>query len=447
STKNIYAYQTLAGADKLQTGGLILVPPLNSNSTKEVYISGIGKVGTPSYSIFTQVDAEVHVNGTLLLQSPAVVTGNSDWVTYTISDESIFGGVHSDVHITSDKALNASAVFQDNNVGGGGYYSGFSEEESFVGVGTIGIKNYTLACNKPITLLASGGVAYSWSSNKSTDWDMVEPITNSGDSAYLFTPQSDMGDGPFVYTVIIDVETEDGIRKDTSDLTIRVVPIDMSFGGEQFVCMGEPTILNYNSRDYTEPVMEQEKVWAVNFGGTAFSGSDGIDYDSSENYSYSSGGTVAVITDTEDTELYSNAELYGTGDMTLTKQAENGTYSLTLMFAETHYSNKGERTFNIEVEGTRFKTNLDIIDQVGKNSAYTFTETVTISDGELTIQLLNGTSGTPFINALKLTQGVYESDPHYTWSPQSLLNHSSLMSPIAIVYDDTEFEVTYDDGH
>ncbi|MGL1902481.1 MAG: malectin, partial [Fibrobacterales bacterium] len=443
----IYAYQTLAGADKLQTGGLILVPPLNSNSTKEVYISGIGKVGNPLYSFLTQGGAEVRVNGTLLSQSPTTVTGNSDWVTYTITDASIFGGKNADVHITSDKALNASAVFQDDNVGGGGYYSGFSEEESFVGVGTIGIKNYTLACNTPIALLGSGGVAYDWSSKNPTDWDMVEPVPNSGDSAYLFTPKSDMGEGPFAYTVIIDVETEDGIRKDTSDLTIRVIPIDMNFGGDQHVCKGEPTILNYSSRDYSAPVLEQEQVWAVNFGGVAHSGSDDIDYSASENFGYSRGGSVAVISGTNDPELYSNAELYADGDMTLTKKVDNGTYRLSLMFAETYYSNAGERLFNVEVEGTRFKTNLDLIEQVGKNSAYIIEENVIITDGELTIQLLNGTQGSPFINALKLTRDIIETDPHYTWLPASFLNHSNLMSPIATVYDDTEFEVTYDDGH
>ena len=66
---------------------------------------------------------------------------------------------------------------------------------------------------------------------------------------------------------------------------------------------------------------------------------------------------------------------------------ENGTYTVTLHFAETAFGNEGQRQFNVEIEGVQVLTDYDIIEEAGgPNIAKEETIfNVSVSDGELTI--------------------------------------------------------------
>ncbi len=249
SNKNIYVYQTLAGSTSSITPGLMFIPRLTKDATREILISGTGMFFNPSKTddipqlyLVTETDATVTINGKTVPHTDSLsVDGTTDWVAYRITDISPYGDRFSDFHITSTKALNAAITFKSESHGGGGYYSGFSENEAKAGVGAIGVRNYTLACEKPINLLAAGGIEYSWNSNNTKHWDMVKRVN---DSTYTFTPDSDQGEGPFIYTVISEVQIIGGTKFDTTSLAITVAPIDMQFGGDQFMCIDGSVVLN-----------------------------------------------------------------------------------------------------------------------------------------------------------------------------------------------------------
>ena len=67
---------------------------------------------------------------------------------------------------------------------------------------------------------------------------------------------------------------------------------------------------------------------------------------------------------------------------------ENGTYDVTLYFAEGAFENEGARVFNVSVEGQQVISELDLVAEVGYATAYTKTvEGVGVTDGSLSITM------------------------------------------------------------
>ena len=91
-----------------------------------------------------------------------------------------------------------------------------------------------------------------------------------------------------------------------------------------------------------------------------------------------------AIADTDADSLY-QTELYG-GDLSFDVAVENGTYDLTLHFAEVVHGSAGSRVFDVAVQGQTVADGFDIYDEVGGNTAYTMTvEDVEVTDGSLSI--------------------------------------------------------------
>ncbi len=78
---------------------------------------------------------------------------------------------------------------------------------------------------------------------------------------------------------------------------------------------------------------------------------------------------------------------------------DSGTYDVTFKFAETYFSSGGNRIFNVKLEGTQYITDLDVCAEVGQDAAYDETDTVTVSDGELTINFTI-TENNPIVSAI-----------------------------------------------
>jgi hypothetical protein len=77
-------------------------------------------------------------------------------------------------------------------------------------------------------------------------------------------------------------------------------------------------------------------------------------------------------------------------DPTLEMDVEDGTYNVTLQFAELAFSSDNQREFDIFIEGTQVEDDLDIYDASGGFQVeYTVTTTVTVTDGELDINFEN----------------------------------------------------------
>ncbi|QQV02050.1 MULTISPECIES: gliding motility-associated C-terminal domain-containing protein [Chryseobacterium] len=133
SNKNIYVYQLLAGImgggsnNEFATGGMNFIPPLSCfmpNKVDEIgFINMIGgQAFNTKLNIITQTGAVVTLNGNPIAANngPYPVTGNPNWVTYSVPNVS---GI---ISVNSTKSVTAGIAAGSGAVGYGGYFAGFS---------------------------------------------------------------------------------------------------------------------------------------------------------------------------------------------------------------------------------------------------------------------------------------------------------------------------------
>jgi gliding motility-associated-like protein len=220
ASKNIYVYQLLAGAGNdtpdvstTATGGMNFIPPLGCYLPKKIDEIGLidenrvvlsspplGDVlNIPTkLNIITQRGANIEVksNGnSLTLNSengPFDVSGNDDWITYSIPN--IFGNVA----ITSTRAVTAGISAGNGAVGYGGYFAGFSSKpEILKSVGEC------LEDGEVRLEVIEGFTSYQWL--KKNALGGYDPIPGAND--YFYIP-SESG----IYAVIIQQEPCDPIQ-------------------------------------------------------------------------------------------------------------------------------------------------------------------------------------------------------------------------------------------
>jgi len=166
------------------------------------------------------------------------------------------------------------------------------------------------------------------------------------------------------------------------------------------------------------PAVETDLVWAINVGGTGFTGIDGTEYAAEESVSGGEIGAMETVKGSQDAFLYKS---YREGDIRIAHPLDDGTYDLTFHFAEHRGYGSGERVFDAVAEGRRVIENLDVmLFRDGKiESALTVTTpNVVVSDGELTIEF-EASSGQPTLSAL-VVRNKLRPDPGWelVWSDE-----------------------------
>jgi hypothetical protein len=138
-------------------------------------------------------------------------------------------------------------------------------------------------------------------------------------------------------------------------------------------------------------------VFALNCGSSQAYTGGGINYQADTNTSIVTGGqsysVTASIAGTTDIPLY-QSERYSMSAYRI--PIPNGTYDVTLKFAELYCGTANCRVFSATIEGVPAVTNLDLFAQAGKYKAYDVTKTVTVTDGYLDVKF------TPVKSAAKI---------------------------------------------
>jgi|SRR5579864_6122939 len=119
-------------------------------------------------------------------------------------------------------------------------------------------------------------------------------------------------------------------------------------------------------------------------------------------------GTIADVTSsikgTTDPALY-QGERYSLSDtpaLTYKIPVVAGSYSLNLYFAETYFSSKGQREFNVKVNGATVLTNFDIVAAAGAPLTANIQTFRVTSTGTVTIEFDHGAANNPKIDAIEL---------------------------------------------
>lgn len=125
SSKPVFAYQLLGGGSDTATSGLNFIPPLSCFFQNSVTIPNVNQIGSNTYRtdlmMLTYSNATISINGVAVPTSQAqTVLGNTDWVSYRVSNQS------GNLNVTSTGPLAVGVFgFQGTAVGFAGYYSGF----------------------------------------------------------------------------------------------------------------------------------------------------------------------------------------------------------------------------------------------------------------------------------------------------------------------------------
>jgi hypothetical protein len=165
----------------------------------------------------------------------------------------------------------------------------------------------------------------------------------------------------------------------------------------------------------------------------AYTDSLGNVWSPDEDFNIGSTRAVTVaIAGTLDPALFQD-ERYSVNDtpaLVYTIPAAAGSYSLSLYFAETYFTAKGQREFNVKVNGVTVLTNFDIVAVAGAPLTATIQTFLVTSAGTVTIEFDHGAVNNPKINAISLTP-ITQTLPNVV-----LLINSIAPSPSSILFDD-----------
>ncbi len=147
----------------------------------------------------------------------------------------------------------------------------------------------------------------------------------------------------------------------------------------------------------------------VNAGGSAYVDALGQTWSADTGYAGGySWGSGAAIGSTASPGLYQTCR-YGSV-FSYRFAVPDGTYTVTLKFAEMSATAAGQRVFNVALDGAAALTNFDVFAQAGgADAALDKQFTVSVSGGQISVQFDAGPSGWPMVNAIEIVAGPLSS--------------------------------------
>jgi len=184
-----------------------------------------------------------------------------------------------------------------------------------------------------------------------------------------------------------------------------------------------------------------QEIAAIASGGPAESNSAGGDYSFVADEDYSGGGDNQVSTTTINLTqpgvnaapmgVYQHARA-GISTYTIPGLRAGSQYTVLLHFAETYFTAKGDREFDVAINGTTVLTNLDIYATVGVNAALVETFTATAnSSGEIVIAFTDGAANQPVVSGIEI-RGTSASCGGVPSAPTGLTATASSASAIGL---------------
>ena len=146
-------------------------------------------------------------------------------------------------------------------------------------------------------------------------------------------------------------------------------------------------------------VQNNSSVWAINIGGPAYQGIDGINYQADNLQIAGKIKTINKIKGSQDSFIYQS---YRSGDLTIKQPFENGLYDISFKFAEPLDIAVGARVFDVYAEGQLVIDALDVRLARDDKHVSALARSVTdikITDGQLNINF-KASAGEPILNAL-----------------------------------------------
>lgn len=163
----------------------------------------------------------------------------------------------------------------------------------------------------------------------------------------------------------------------------------------------------------------------VNAGGPAYHDTKGQLW--SADYGYNTGelsrtAELATVTGTSDPKLFKSARFAASGTSELEYQfaLANGTYKVNLYFAETAWTTKGKRVFDVQMQGATVFSRLDIFAAVGADRALVKSALISVTNRTIIIRFVHHTNAdSPIISAIEIlpTGGSSSSAPSITTQP------------------------------
>jgi hypothetical protein len=168
-----------------------------------------------------------------------------------------------------------------------------------------------------------------------------------------------------------------------------------------------PDDLNGATDVFVHQILPQTLI-RVNTGGPAYTDVYGRVWQSDRGFNTGiASSTTAPITNTLDPGLYQNQryDVAGGSELRYEFPVPNGTYLVRLHFAENYEPNfhVGKRTFDVDIEGIRRFTKLDIFALAGGHAALIKEATATVTNGKLDIDFHHGADN-PQVNAIEVIQ-------------------------------------------